>query len=353
MSDSTVGLPPDSTGKEVRTFRQTVGANQVEVQGIALCDPANATAVAGIVTSAPATNAAGLVTRSLPFGTEATAAKQDTGNASLASMLSTLTSVLTALQGTLTTSAAALPLPVGAATQATLASVLAALQSTLTVGLVGGTVEIANDSGSPLPVSGTVNVGNFPATSGTVTANAGLNLNTSALALEVGNLATLTAKDFATQTTLAAILAKIITSPATETTLAAILAKLITAPATETTLSALSDKIPALGGAAASASLPVVATVAGVTYTDRSGTITAGGTAQQLAAANASRKGYFIQNNSSGDIWINSVTTAVLSQPSLKIVTGAIYECPANGAPVTAISIIGATTGQAFSAREY
>lgn len=43
------------------------------------------------------------------------------------------------------------------------------------------------------PVSGTVNVGNFPATqpvSGTVTANAGTNLNTSALALESGgNLA--------------------------------------------------------------------------------------------------------------------------------------------------------------------
>jgi|GEM_PF-1991001 len=639
MSDSTVGLPPDSTGKEVRTFRQTVGANQVEVQGIALCDPANATAVASVVTSAPATNAAGLVTRSIPFGTEATAAKQDTGNASLVSLLTTLTSVLTALQGTLTTSAAALPLPAGAATQATLASVLAALQSTLTVGLVGGTVEISNDIGNPLPVSGTVtasgpltdtqlratpvpvsmsgssggltdtqlraaavsvavsnlpgtqpvsgtvNVGNFPVTSGTVTANAGLNLNTSTLALEAGNLAALVGKDFATQTTLAAILTKIITAPATEatlaallaeaqndkalqetiwtdgtnffirrlvfdesaqsytvsyttpsggattlpggaypvatgadreivssiyaataggtgyttgdtigkrevwdvatatpailatfwenlttgatlsgtpaniaysgatpgaataanqatgnTTLASILAKLITAPATEatlasilakliagpateTTLSVLSGKIPALGGAAAAASLPVVlssdgpfvsATGAitetapatdtassglngrlqriaqrissllallpaslgiktaanslsiapasdaiftvssvGVTYTDRSGTITAGGTAQQMAAANASRKGYFIQNNSTSDLWINSVTTAVLSQPSIKLPAGALYEAPANGVPVTAISIIGATTAQAFSAREY
>jgi hypothetical protein len=69
-----------------------------------------------------------------------------------------------------------------------------------------------------------------------------------------GNLATIAAKDFATQTTLAAILAKIIAAPATEakqdtgntslatiaakdfatqTTLAAILAKIIAAPATE------------------------------------------------------------------------------------------------------------------------
>lgn len=44
---------------------------------------------------------------------------------------------------------------------------------------------------------------------GTVTANAGTNLNTSALALETGgNLATIAAKDFATQTTLALIKAK-------------------------------------------------------------------------------------------------------------------------------------------------
>ncbi len=39
--------------------------------------------------------------------------------------------------------------------------------------------------------------------------------------------------DFATQTTLAAILAKIIAAPATEATLASVLAKIIAAPATE------------------------------------------------------------------------------------------------------------------------
>ncbi|MEK9697444.1 MAG: hypothetical protein VW270_16895 [Candidatus Poseidoniales archaeon] len=50
------------------------------------------------------------------------------------------------------------------------------------------------------------------AVTGTVTANAGTNLNTSALALETGgNLATLAGKDFATQTTLAAINAKLVT----------------------------------------------------------------------------------------------------------------------------------------------
>jgi hypothetical protein len=44
---------------------------------------------------------------------------------------------------------------------------------------------------------------------------------------------TFNAKDFATQTTLAAVLAKLSADPATQTTLAAILAKLIAAPATE------------------------------------------------------------------------------------------------------------------------
>lgn len=53
------------------------------------------------------------------------------------------------------------------------------------------------------------------------------------------NDAILAAKDFATQTTLAAILAKLIADPATQTTLAAVLAKLSSDPATQTTLAAL------------------------------------------------------------------------------------------------------------------
>ena len=71
-----------------------------------------------------------------------------------------------------------------------------------------------------------------------ITANAGTNLNTSALALETGgNLAAILAKitaDPATQTTLAAILAKISADPATQTTLAAVLAKISSNPALET-----------------------------------------------------------------------------------------------------------------------
>ena len=58
-----------------------------------------------------------------------------------------------------------------------------------------------------------VNLGanNDVTVTGSVTANAGTNLNTSALCLEAGNLATLAAKDFSTQTTLAAMNAKFVT----------------------------------------------------------------------------------------------------------------------------------------------
>jgi len=88
-------------------------------------------------------------------------------------------------------------------------------------------------------------------------------------------------------------------------------------------------------------------------YADKSGTIAAGGTAQTLAAANTSRRGFWVQNNSTGDLWINTLATAIVGQPSLVITSGSLYESPVNGCPTGLISIIGATTGQAFTAREY
>ena len=90
------------------------------------------------------------------------------------------------------------------------------------------------------------------------------------------------------------------------------------------------------------------------TMVDRSGTITLGGTAQQLMAANPNRKGYFIQNNSAGVLWFNELgATAVQAAPSISIAAGALYQSPSPGASALAISIIGATTAQAFSAREW
>lgn len=89
-----------------------------------------------------------------------------------------------------------------------------------------------------------------------------------------------------------------------------------------------------------------------VTYTDRSGTVTTGATAQVLMAANSARRGFFVQNNSTGNLTISSVGTASTTA-GLVLAPGQLYEAPATGVPLTAISILGATTGQRFDAREW
>ena len=89
------------------------------------------------------------------------------------------------------------------------------------------------------------------------------------------------------------------------------------------------------------------------TLTDRSGTVASGGTAQILAVINVGRIGFWVQNQSTGDLWISSVGTAAATQPSMWLPAGSYYEYPSTGIPTTAISIFGATTGQAFAAREW
>ena len=84
---------------------------------------------------------------------------------------------------------------------------------------------------------------------------------------------------------------------------------------------------------------------------DRSSTITAGGTAQVLLAANANRKGIEFFNNSVGSIWLNVVGIAAAGGGSIEVRGGGYWSPPV--VPVTAISVIGATTGQAFTCWEY
>lgn len=87
--------------------------------------------------------------------------------------------------------------------------------------------------------------------------------------------------------------------------------------------------------------------------TDRSGTIAAGGTAQQVMAANTTRKYLFYQNNSDTDQWINWGVVAVANEPSIKIVAGASYENPAHFCPSGLISVFCATTGKTFTSKEF
>lgn len=96
---------------------------------------------------------------------------------------------------------------------------------------------------------------------------------------------------------------------------------------------------------------PVTATAALV---DRSGTITTGGTAQNIMAANSSRRGAWFQNNSDADMRINATGAASASSglvlPASK---NAYFDFQSGGVPVTAISVWCGTTGKAFEAREW
>lgn len=91
--------------------------------------------------------------------------------------------------------------------------------------------------------------------------------------------------------------------------------------------------------------------------TDRSGTITAGGTAQVLAPANAARQGLVIQNPSAAteSLWVSDLTTAVVGEPSIEIPKGTklSFKNDLGYVPLTAISIISTTSADKFTAREY
>lgn len=100
--------------------------------------------------------------------------------------------------------------------------------------------------------------------------------------------------------------------------------------------------------------MPDILAFSSGTLRDQSGSIATGGTAQQLMPANGRRRGFSVYNLSSADLWINELgAAAVAGQPSLKITAGTYYETPASGVGVQAVSILGATAGQQFTAREW
>jgi hypothetical protein len=96
----------------------------------------------------------------------------------------------------------------------------------------------------------------------------------------------------------------------------------------------------------------IESTLSGVaSVTDSSGSITIGGDAQELMPINLVRKGFYVQNTSAADLYINWITTADVL--SLKLSAGALYEWPSTLVPTGAISIFGATTGQTYFAGEF
>jgi hypothetical protein len=88
---------------------------------------------------------------------------------------------------------------------------------------------------------------------------------------------------------------------------------------------------------------------------NRSGTITTGGTAQSLIAANATGIRFSLKNlHATSSLWFDETgTAAVASQPSYELKPGAAYESPLGQIVTGGVSIIGPTTGQSFYAREW
>jgi hypothetical protein len=86
------------------------------------------------------------------------------------------------------------------------------------------------------------------------------------------------------------------------------------------------------------------------TATSKSGTITLGGAAQVLMAANSNRVGCVLQPQT-GDLWYNTFGgTAAAVQPSYNLPAPSVFTCPPGFRG--AISIFGAITGQTFAAEE-
>ncbi len=79
--------------------------------------------------------------------------------------------------------------------------------------------------------------------------------------------------------------------------------------------------------------------------TDRSISVTT--TAQVLAAANATRLGLAIYNDSDTDCWINfgATATAAAGSGNIKVLSGGTYETPVWGCPTDACSVIHGGSG--------
>lgn len=90
---------------------------------------------------------------------------------------------------------------------------------------------------------------------------------------------------------------------------------------------------------------------AGTYTTETNSTITLGGTAQNAVAANTARTKLKFQNLSVGDMYVKMTGTAA-SGTGMLLPAGSFYEWEAHDIPTGALSVFGATTGQAYYVAE-
>jgi len=99
--------------------------------------------------------------------------------------------------------------------------------------------------------------------------------------------------------------------------------------------------------------LPVM-NAAGAVASDGSGTVATGGSAQTLFGGILPVNGFVVQNNSSAALWISDVGVASAGGASIQLAAnGGLFATPSGYKPAGAVSLYGATTGQAFVARRW
>lgn len=98
--------------------------------------------------------------------------------------------------------------------------------------------------------------------------------------------------------------------------------------------------------------LPVI-NAAGSAASDGSGTIGAGGTAQTLFGGVVPTNGWLVANNSAATLYVSDVGTATPGGASIPVAPGAVFATPPGYKPAGAVTLFGATSGQAFAARRW
>ena len=96
--------------------------------------------------------------------------------------------------------------------------------------------------------------------------------------------------------------------------------------------------------------------ITGSTGSDGSGTITTGGTAQNLFSGATPTNGYAIYNpDPTNDLWINEGAAALANgSGSIRVSSnGGYYSTEPGYKPFHAVSIVGAVTGKNFTARKW
>lgn len=103
------------------------------------------------------------------------------------------------------------------------------------------------------------------------------------------------------------------------------------------------------GGAQDASGNTVTTTSALPATTDRSGSITLGGTAQNVAALLATRKGLTFQNTSDTEMRVTESGVAATAATGFLVAVGASFHAKSN----KAISVFCATTGKTYAATEW